>query len=765
MNTLASVWWTLWYLLGIPVDLGLRLIGTPVEPAFYNILKGAVGVFVLLFISSLLGWTRRKIRQMRGKDRLLEPDEARHLLAKEKGFTYTIEAARNLEVTTKKLRKSRDWKGLAQAHLAVGDQKMAAKFFRKAGEWKLAAQCLATAGATVQAARMLEKAGDSAAAARLYAEAGKSSLAARAYEQNNDLDFAADAYARSGKFPKAFDAYRRFFTANTADANRQTDAAKACLKHLRDPKAQKSLSDSLRQELSRALAIRFEGIRHFEDAARLYLEGGMPDKAGDLFVLAGKLEEGARCLEQAGRTREARQIIGRFYESRQAWADAARAYQAADAPEQAGDCYAKCKEYLKAAECFEQAGERFRAGLAYAHADRFEDTVRILQQMSESDPKFHESRALLGRAFYQLHDYARCAAALDNHLTGHRAEKSNMEFFYMLALAWEQLGKLDASRDILYKLHALKSDYRDVSARISNISSRIDMGRGNSGPGLTPDTMVAEPARMANVQGMIGGRYHLEKELGRGGMGVVYLARDKQLDRPVALKFLGKLVDDSEQHRQRFVREAQTAARINHPNIISIYDISASAGKAYIAMEYVEGSSLYRHIQSRGKLTPREAVNLVMQAASALAALHEAGITHRDVKPDNLLVGRGGLVKVTDFGLAKAEDNRMTRTGLVMGTPCYMAPEQVLGKESDPRTDVYALGLVLHECLTGKTVFLDGNVLERQVGEMPPKPGETTEGIPPELDAIVMRCVRKDPVERYASMPELLRELRALKLQ
>ena len=275
---------------------------------------------------------------------------------------------------------------------------------------------------------------------------------------------------------------------------------------------------------------------------------------------------------------------------------------------------------------------------------------------------------------------------------------------------------------------------------------------------------AASGQMMKSVENALEGRYDLQKELGRGGMGVVYLARDKQLDRPVALKFLGSLVDDSEEFRERFVREARTAAKISHPNIVSIYDISASEGRAYIAMEYVEGVSLYRYLAKKGALPPREAVNFMVQACSALAAIHEGGITHRDIKPDNVLIAKGGLVKIMDFGLAKSEDNRLTRAGVVMGTPSYMSPEQARGKEADARSDIYSIGMVLHECLTGQIVFASGNVVMRQVQEMPPPPSASKDDIPNELDAIVMKCIQKKPEDRYQSMHELVADLRALNL-
>ncbi|MCC6145063.1 MAG: serine/threonine protein kinase, partial [Candidatus Hydrogenedentes bacterium] len=267
------------------------------------------------------------------------------------------------------------------------------------------------------------------------------------------------------------------------------------------------------------------------------------------------------------------------------------------------------------------------------------------------------------------------------------------------------------------------------------------------------------------VESAVGKRYKLERELGRGGMGVVYLAQDLQLDRPVALKFLGSLLDDSDEYKQRFVREAQTAARVSHPNIISIYDISANAGEAYIAMEYVDGPNLHRYLQKKGALQPREAINIIQQACAALHAIHEAGIVHRDIKPDNIILAKGGLVKLMDFGLAKGAGARMTASNIVMGTPCYMAPEQAIAKDTDARTDIYAIGLVFHELLTGKTVFAEGNVLQRQVQEMPTPPSAIAPGIPTLLDQIVMKCLAKKPEERFQSAQELAKWLRQVDLK
>jgi len=213
------------------------------------------------------------------------------------------------------------------------------------------------------------------------------------------------------------------------------------------------------------------------------------------------------------------------------------------------------------------------------------------------------------------------------------------------------------------------------------------------------------------------------------------------------------------------VREARAAAAINHPNIVQAYAVGEDEGLFYFAMEYVQGSTLKQVLVHGGRLVADRALAIAEQVVTALDyAWRSQGLIHRDIKPDNILIAKGGLVKLTDFGLAKAEDSRMTRTGVVMGTPSYMSPEQVLGKDADARSDIYSMGLVLYECLTGDTVFVGENVLERQLKEMPPPPGSVVEGVPPEMDTVIMKAIAKEPPDRFQTVRDFTTALRALSL-
>ncbi len=748
-------------------------------PMFVIVLIKLILTLVLLYLIQLV--LRKAVKVLRGgglrSDGLVDAADVRALQNAAGGneFQQTLMAARDIDSTIAPLKKAKNYVRMAEIYSTMNRHKEAAKWFRKAGDRKRCAMEIAKTGNTLKAAKMLMKEGDYGNAANFFAEKGKFVEAAKAYERSGLVAKAAGVYAKAGSYGASMEAYKNYFTNPKDTADAQLAAADECAKVLDTEPGKSKVSAEQRKVLLPLLAAQFETAKRYDHAAALYKEVGNFDRAGEVYLLAGKLEEAANCKRQAGKEKEAAQIAGRFHQAKGNWREAATAYAQAGDFINAGEMFARANDAVRAGECFERAGEFYRAGVAYAHAARFDPAIKVLQRLPENHANFEQSRALLGRCFYEMHDYDHCAAALENHLAQKRVESTTIEYYYMWALALEQLGKLDESRNILLKIGAVNKGYKDVNSRLSNIVSRISLmqqsGQNIVGaatvytpqPGSSaPGSAAVATQVMQSVESNLGGRYVLEKELGRGGMGVVYLAKDSQLERPVALKFLGNLVDSSEEFRQRFVREARTAAKISHPNIIAIYDISASVGKAYIAMEYIDGPSLHKYLSTKGGLKPRETINVMVQACSALAAIHEAGITHRDIKPDNILVAKGGLIKLTDFGLAKADDSRMTRTGVVMGTPSYMAPEQVLGKDADARSDIYSMGLVIYECLTGETVFMGSDVLQRQLEELPDPPSAKVQGVPAELDAVVMKCVAKKPDERYQTVRELIGALRAV---
>ncbi|HET6571260.1 MAG TPA: protein kinase [Solirubrobacterales bacterium] len=263
----------------------------------------------------------------------------------------------------------------------------------------------------------------------------------------------------------------------------------------------------------------------------------------------------------------------------------------------------------------------------------------------------------------------------------------------------------------------------------------------------------------------LSGRYELGDRLGSGGMSNVYRATDLILERTVAVKILAEHLSDDERFVARFRREALAVAKLIHPNIVQVYDTGVDESRHYIVMEYVEGRSGAQILQRHGPLDPEIAAEAGIQACAGLDYAHRRGIIHRDVKPGNLMVVGGPVgggpmtVKLTDFGIARAlAQTRITQVGSVVGTAAYLAPEQVRGEEATPATDVYALGVVLYQFLTGRLPYEGSSLAElavRQQNERPLPPSTYNDEVPETLGAAVLRALEGDPSRRYASADEL----------
>jgi eukaryotic-like serine/threonine-protein kinase len=270
--------------------------------------------------------------------------------------------------------------------------------------------------------------------------------------------------------------------------------------------------------------------------------------------------------------------------------------------------------------------------------------------------------------------------------------------------------------------------------------------------------------------GTLSGRYETNEKLGTGGMSNVYKATDRILERTVAVKILAEHLHDDERFVERFKREALAVARLIHPNIVQVYDTGVDDGRHYIVMEYVEGRSGAQILQRQGPVEPEVAAEIGVQACAGLDYAHRRGIIHRDVKPGNLMIVGGPvgggemIVKLTDFGIARAiEQTRITQVGSVVGTAAYLAPEQVRGEEATPATDVYALGVVLYQFLTGRLPYEGSSLAElavRQQNEKPLPPDTYNSEVPETLGAAVLRALEGDPSRRYARAEELAAGLR-----
>jgi serine/threonine-protein kinase len=249
-------------------------------------------------------------------------------------------------------------------------------------------------------------------------------------------------------------------------------------------------------------------------------------------------------------------------------------------------------------------------------------------------------------------------------------------------------------------------------------------------------------------------------------MGTVYKGKDPAIDRLVALKtiLLDKIADESEieELRERLFREAKAAGSLSHPNIVTIYDVGEDGDTQYIAMEYLEGHTLEQIISRQLEFNFRLAAKIVYQVCSALSYAHRHGIVHRDIKPANIMVMENFHVKVMDFGIARFESSSLTQTGIAMGTPNYISPEQLKGEEVTLSSDIFSLGVVFYEMLAGKKPFIGDNIsnlILKIINDQPPLPSTYNEKMPPMLDLIVKKALEKNPYDRYQSADEMMRAL------
>lgn len=352
--------------------------------------------------------------------------------------------------------------------------------------------------------------------------------------------------------------------------------------------------------------------------------------------------------------------------------------------------------------------------------------------------------SLLGQGQLDKAYEALCKCPLDDGL---------MERLYALALDFERRRQFGKATEVYRHLAGHDPRYRDIEQRLR---------RGEVVP--EPVQAAAAPARTLKS-----GRYQLDKPLGKGAMGLVYLARDTELKRLVAIKTmaLAQTFDDDQlaDVKQRFFREAETSARLSHPNIVAVFDAGEDDALAYIVMEYVTGGDLQPHTRPGQLLPLPQVVSIVARVADALAYAHGKNVVHRDVKPANVMYeAASDQVKVSDFGIARLTDASKTKTGMVLGTPTYMSPEQLTGKKVDGRSDLFSLGVTLYQMLCGRAPFVGESMVQlmrKITGESPADIRGENPLVPDDLAAVVERALLKDVAQRYQSGEEMARDLRA----
>jgi serine/threonine-protein kinase len=436
------------------------------------------------------------------------------------------------------------------------------------------------------------------------------------------------------------------------------------------------------------------------------------------------------------------------------WARAAANYERTQHYAEAAECMAQAGDSNQEATLLARAGMAIKAAEAHIRSGQDDEAIKGLQQVAADAPDFAAASALLGHIFSRKGKHTLAVKKLRQAIGTGELDARNIDLHYALATVQEAAGQAREAVELYEKILTADYHYRDVEARLETArAAALTQARNAPNPPSVPE-LAAAPAGQP-------GRYRILEELGRGGMGIVYKGHDTVLDRPVAFKVLPDALRDNPQALKNFLREAKSAAKLNHPNIVTVFDAGEQDRRFYIAMEYVDGTTLKEILKRRGKISAPGVVHVGVQLCEALHYAHGQKVVHRDVKTANVMWTREKKAKIMDFGLAKVVEEVRNHTTLVSGTPYYMSPEQTLGKNVDHRTDLYSLGVMLFELATGSLPFREGNVPYHHVHTPAPDPRSTCPELPEGLARVILHCMQKEPEQRPQTAADVGALLRA----
>ncbi len=649
------------------------------------------------------------------------------------------------------------WDRAAEAYLKAGNQSVAAEMFEKAELWQKAAECYEASEFPRHAAKAYVRCSEWLKAATCLEQvivenaAGAGMDAKRDAETRKLVRMAGDLYVRAGQDEKAEAVLVRGQSWGPAAeialrSGREEQAAELFLRAGDAPRAAKVLQSLGRDADALRVLAEHHRERGEDDRAAEYFEQAQEFmSAGDLYRMLEQFAKAGECYEQGGEFGQAAEMFRSAGDRERA----AENYERSGHYAEAAECFALVGDSAREAELLEKAGEFLRAGEIHHREGNDDDAIKALQQVSPDAPGFAQASALLGDIFRRrgMHSLARKKLGLATE--GRELDRDTVDAFYGLAAVFEATDSPGEALEIYEKILAFDFHYRDVGERVAACKEQCEKEEAEAKRVATASASQEE------------GRYRITGKLGRGGMGIVYKAQDTVLDRTVAFKVLPDALKENPQALKNFLREAKSAAQLNHPNIVTVFDAGEQGGVYYIAMEYVDGNTLKEIVKHRGKISAGGLLHVLAQLCEALAYAHEKKIAHRDIKTANIMWTRDRKAKIMDFGLAKAIEEVRNHTTVVSGTPYYMSPEQTLGKNVDHRTDIYSLGVTLFEMATGTLPFREGNLPYHHVHTPPPDPREFVDDLPPFIADVVNRCLRKDPGERYQSTREILQEIKA----
>jgi tetratricopeptide (TPR) repeat protein len=475
-----------------------------------------------------------------------------------------------------------------------------------------------------------------------------------------------------------------------------------------------------------------------EEAASELEAAGQFEEAAELRAAGEDIEGSAKLFEKAGDYNRA----GDAYRASGDIAEAARCYEAAYDYDNALECYREIGEDRKALEILEKTGEFFDAGCLASEIGDADRALIDLQQVEERDPNYGNACKMIASALEARGDFDVAADKIEEALRC-AGSKATADMHERHAELLVKAGCTDRAIDAYQTVRRIDPQRRDVSERIAELEREKN--------GATTTDQTAES------------RYEILDEIGRGAMGVVFKARDKNLGRVVALKRLPDNLRDHPAAVTLFRREAQAAAALNHRNIVTLFDAGEENGSYFITMELLEGMPLNRILKKRGRLSVSDTARLGIQIAAGLQYAHDQRIVHRDIKTGNLFFTKDRTVKIMDFGLAKTIEEVRKSSTMIGGTPYFMAPEQAAGEELDHRADLYAFGVTLYQLVAGTVPFREGDLAYHHRNTAPPDPRTHREEIPGALAELLLQMLAKAPDDRPRTAAEVGKRLQAIR--
>ena len=483
-----------------------------------------------------------------------------------------------------------------------------------------------------------------------------------------------------------------------------------------------------------------------ETAAEHYEACGQMLEAAEIHAALNRFDRAAELFEEAGEPARA----GEMWRADGQYSRAGEAYERANRLDTAVDCYREAEDIARWTAALDRRGLPIEAAQVAIDRDDWELAIRSLQQVAHSDPNYVTASNLLVDAYERVGHIDLALNRIEALVNAEGIDSAPLEACDRLAQLLADNGQFDRAIHVLEVIRRRDADF-------PNVATRIETLRKKSNEDATTGAISAGGSAFGE-----GFRYEILAELGRGGMGVVSRARDLRLGRVVALKRLPDNLRNHPKAVQLFLREARSAAALNHPNIVTIYDAGQENGTLYITMELLEGTPLQEILKSRGRLTVRDTARLGIQIAKGLQYAHEHQIIHRDIKTGNLFFTSSKKVKIMDFGLAKMVQEVRREATVIGGTPYYMAPEQSLGDTVDHRADLYSLGITLFELVTGCVPFTEGDIAYHHRHTPPPDPREMIPEIPDALAELILKLLAKDPDDRCQSAREVCECLQPL---